>query len=260
MKRIFRYTLALSVLAAIVVITATALGVSGAQHKARACTSVNITIKDSTRSRFVNKADVMGYLDKDYGKCTGKPVDSLNLKRIEEIIDSKSAVLKSEAYVTSDGTLNIDVTQRKPLIRFQRSNGGFYCDSEGYLFPLKSNYTSYVTIVDGEIPLKVSDGYKGEGSSDKEKEWIRKMTELVTYMLDHKVWANDIVQINVRSNGDLVLVPREGREKFIFGKPDSIEEKFKLMTYYYTSIVPYKGKDYYSSVNIKYDGQIICRK
>ena len=74
------------------------------------------------------------------------------------------------------------------------------------------------------------------------------------------IWLKNIVQIHVDEKGDLILIPDEGREKFIFGQPDSIEEKFRKMELYYTSIVPDKGKDFYSTVNLKYDGRIICRK
>ena len=181
------------------------------------------------------------------------------LDKIEETIDSKSAVSKSEAYIRGD-RLNIEVTQRKPMIRFQGKDGGFYSDSEGYLFPLKDNYTSYVVVVDGKIPLKVSAGYKGRGNDEKEEKWIADMTSLVRYMEKSGVWADNIVQIHVEDNGDLTLIPREGKERFLFGKPDRIEEKFELMSYYYRSIVPAKGKDFYSSVNLKFDKQIICKK
>ena len=38
-----------------------------------------------------------------------------------------------------------------------------------------------------------------------------------------------------------------------------IIEKFSLMDCYYTGIVPARGKDYYRTVDLRYEGQIICR-
>ena len=70
--------------------------------------------------------DILEYLDKGYGKTEGIPVNDLDLKEIEAVLDSQSAVLKSEAYCTKDGVLHIDVTQRKPLMRFQKGTKGFY--------------------------------------------------------------------------------------------------------------------------------------
>ena len=86
------------------------------------------------------------------------------------------------------------------------------------------------------------------------------MIALVDYMSSSGVWAENIVQITVQDNGDLVMVPRKGKEKFLFGKPDNIQDKFSRMEKYYTGIVPAKGEGFYSTVNVKYNGQIICRK
>ena len=118
------------------------------------CTGLNIEIADSSINRFVSKADIRKYLDKEYGEYIGMPLDSIDLAKVERIIDGRSAVNKSQAFTTRDGNLNIVVTQRTPLVRFQKSDGGFYADAEGFLFPLQSSYASRVQVIDGEIPLK----------------------------------------------------------------------------------------------------------
>ena len=119
------------------------------------CKGLNVVILDSLENDFVSRADVKKFLDKEYGQYIGIPIDSINLSRIEDIIDGRSAVMKSEAYVTKDGLLNIKVRQRKPIVRFQKEGGGFYADAEGYVFPLQSSYASYVQIVDGDIPINM---------------------------------------------------------------------------------------------------------
>lgn len=83
--------------------------------------------------------------------------------------------------------------------------------------------------------------------------------DLVNYMEGSRTWKDKIVQITVCNNGELIMVPREGRERFHFGQPDDIHEKFRKMELYYTSIVPAKGDKEYSMVNLEYQGQIVCR-
>ena len=260
MKTIVRHILALSLIALMAVCLATALGTSAAKKEALTCTGLEVTIKDSLENNFVSVSDIRKYLDSESGGYIGQKLGSIDLVKMERIIDGKSAVLKSEAYVTKDGMLNISVTQRRPAVRFQSKDGGFYADKEGYIFPLQKNYTAYVPVVDGAVPVTVPDSYKGEVGSEKEKKWIQDIISLVDYMDKSGVWAENIVQITVRDNGDLVLVPRQGKEKFLFGKPDNIEDKFSRMEKYYTGIVPAKGEGYYSTVNVKYNGQIVCRK
>lgn len=225
-----------------------------------ACTGVEVTVLDSMKNSFVDSRDILSYLRSEYGDFTGKNVDSISLIRIEKDVDARSAVRKSEAYITKDGILHVDITQREPAVRFQKGAAGFYADAEGCLFPLQDTYTAHVPIVDGDLPLRADTGYKGKPQSEEEREWIMAILRLLEYMDDSGTWARDIVQINVLEGGDLLMVPREGREKFIFGPPDGAEEKFRKMELYYTGIVPEKGEGYYSSVNLKYDRQIICRK
>lgn len=223
------------------------------------CTGLNVVIADSSMNRFVSKADVKKFLDKEYGEYVGMLLDSIDLAKVEKIIDGRSAVNKSEAYTTRDGMLNVKVTQRTPVVRFQKSDGGFYADAEGFLFPLQSSYASRVQVIDGDIPLKANSGYKGEITDEKERAWLGKVIDLVNYMENSRTWKDKIVQITVCDGGELIMVPREGTERFHFGQPDEIQEKFRKMEKYYTAVVPAKGENEYSVVNLEYDGQIVCR-
>ena len=223
------------------------------------CTGLNVVIVDSSMNRFVSKADVKKFLDKEYGEYVGMLLDSIDLAKVEKIIDGRSAVNKSEAYTTRDGMLNVKVTQRTPVVRFQKSDGGFYADAEGFLFPLQSSYASRVQVIDGDIPLKANSGYKGEITDEKERAWLEKVIDLVNYMENSRTWKDKIVQITVCDGGELIMVPREGKERFHFGQPDEIQEKFRKMEKYYTAVVPAKGEKEYSVVNLEYDGQIVCR-
>ncbi len=223
------------------------------------CTGLNVVIADSSANRFVSKEDVRKYLDKEYGSYLGCRLDSLDLARMEDIIDGRSAVRKSQAYTTRDGRLNIVVTQRTPIVRFQKQDGGFYADSDGFLFPLQSSYSSRVQVVDGEIPLKANSGYKGEVTDENEKKWLHELLDVINYMEGSKVWKDKIVQITVGNGGELTLVPRKGQERFLFGQPVNIEEKFRKMEMYYSHILPEKGSGAYTRVNVEFDGQIVCK-
>lgn len=256
---ILRTVLGTGAIAAILLCLAVSAGISRSTRSGILCSGISVTIRDSAENRFVSEEDIKEYIAKEYGKTGEAPVKDLDLKKIESILDSRSAVLKSEAYCTKDGMLNISVTQRKPIMRFQKKGSGFYADADGYIFPMKEGRASYVIVIDGNIPLDLGNAGKGKATSGEERIWLDRITGLVTYMDRHRVWGEDIVQIHVQDNGDLIMIPREGREKFIFGKPVSVEEKFALMERYYTSIVPAMGKDRYSSVDVRYKGQIICR-
>lgn len=223
------------------------------------CRKIEVHVQDSLDIRFISSGEIVRTIRKEYGKCVGMQLDSIDLVKIEALIDRKSAVLKSQAYTTRDSVLHIEVTQRKPLVRFQRGNSGFYADEEGYVFPLQSTYAPHIQIVDGNIPVKVADGHKGKIDDPKSRKWLLDMIGMVRHIESDKDWKRIIVQIHVNEDGDIVLVPREGQEKFIFGYPDHLEEKFGKFRKYYTAIIPKAGKERYTVVDLRYKGQIICK-
>ena len=139
MKKAVKHIL-YTVLATVLIGCMAAAYIAGKQsRKPIVCKGIRIEILDSTENSFVTVADVRKYIDKGYGNIIGLQIDSIDLVKVEKIIDSRSAVLKSQAYVTKDSILNITVTQRKPVVRFQKKDGGFYADAEGYIFPLHSS-------------------------------------------------------------------------------------------------------------------------
>ena len=50
------------------------------------------------------------------------------------------------------------------------------------------------------------------------------------------------------------------KEKFIIGSPDGFREKFGRIEDYYRYVRNRKEEGYYSTVDVSYEGQIVCRK
>ena len=221
---------------------------AGARHReALTCTGVSICVTDSTLNSFISSADVKKYLDAEYGTYIGSRIDSVDLHSIEMILAGKTAVLNSEAFITKDGVLNIEIEQRKPAVRFIGKTGGFYADVNGETFPLQKTYASYVPVIDGCIP------------SEKDSLRIRKLVRFVNSLEESPRWRNKFVQMSSDSTGNLTLIPREGQEKFLFGQPEQIEEKLKRLEMYYGYIIPEKGEKAYRCVDLRYSDQIICK-
>lgn len=258
MPRIWRHiiNIAFGILLVSILTGAYLLGSKGRQGIL--CKGTSITITDSSMNQFITPAQIRRYLDEEYPDYMGMPIDEIDLTRVEEILDEKTAVQKCQAYTTKDSLLNIKVTQRKPIVRFQKGDKGFYADKDGLLFPLQTTYTSHVMVIDGKIPLKNADGYLGSPESDQDKEWLRNMIGLVNYIESSRTWRGKIVQIHISEKGDIILIPREGREQFLFGQADNISEKFSKMEIYYKSIQEDKGEGYYGLVDVRYEGQIVC--
>lgn len=221
------------------------------------CGDVDAIVADSLERGFVSEEDIRDWMT-DYGTWVGLPLDSVDLRRVEAIIDRKSAVRKSQAWLTDDGTLHISVTQREPVVRFQSPAGGFYADAEGFLFPLQSRHTALVPVVDGALPLHLEKGFKGAPRTEEEQEWIGRILDLVGFLAQHKEWNGLVGQITVRKDGNLILIPREGTERFLFGTPTGVKAKFGRIRKYYEAVAPMREEPYHT-VDVRFKGQIVCK-
>ena len=222
------------------------------------CNGLDVRIADSLDRKFITPDDIRDWMA-DYGTYLGQRLDSVDLRRVETVIDGKSAVRKSQAWLTDDGVLHVSITQREPVIRFQSASGGYYADADGFLFPLQNRHTVRVPVVDGALPLHLGQGYKGIPQTEEERTWVLSMLELVRWLGARAEWNDLVCQITVQKDGNLVLVPREGSERFLFGTPTGIPGKFDRIQKYYESVAPAREKPY-RLVDVRYEGQIICKK
>ena len=214
----------------------------------RSCQGLKVAISDSARLSFVSGKDIQEYME-EYGPYVGQRLPDVNLRKMEDILSHKSAIRNGEAWLDRDGYVHIEVTQREPAIRIQKGEKGFYADEKGYIFPLQENYTSRVPIIDGAVPV----GDKTDSL------WLKRVIRMVDYMKENG-WSTRISQISVRPGGDLVMIPAQGKERFLFGSPTGIEAKFGRIKTYYEAVAPAQEEGYYSHVDVRYDKQIICKK
>ena len=259
MKPLVRNILYFAALAGVAAVWIAATAASSRTRHATNCHGVTIQVLDSASRRFVSRNDVKDYL-KDYGLYIGQRVDSVNLGKMEQILNSKSAINDSRVYITDDGTLHVDITQREPVVRFQKGQTGFYADRTGFIFPLHKEFSAPVPVVDGDVPLPVKSGFKGEPGTERERLWLQRIIGLLDYMEQSGIWKENISEITVLSSGDLVLIPREGSERFVFGSPTEVKEKFERIGRYYDTVAPRVEKGTYKTVDVRCKDQIICRK
>ena len=262
MKPIMRRGLGLLVIVCTALVWTVSTGLARKQLRTRTCQgkgNLDVTVTDSLERRFVGKENIEAWLDKEYRAYAGLPLDSVDLGRIEHIIQSHSAVNECQAWLTDDGVLHVRLSQRQPVVRFDDGRNGYYADATGFLFPLQARGGADVPLVEGHIPLKVARGYKGEPATPEERMWLARMVDLACYM-QGTVWEQNIRHISVSADGDLTLYPLEGKERFLFGPAVRVPQKFALMERYYESVAPAFQPGHYSTVDLRYRGQLVCRQ
>jgi len=260
MKRVYGYIL-LS-LAGLMLLSLIVLSYrrAASDRAAISCRGLKVEIIDSSRTVFITSEDVRTWLEREIDPFVGTPVDEINLREVETVLLKRSAVKGCEAYVGLDSTLHVAVSERRPVIRFQTPSRGFYADKDGYLFPLQRRAAAFVPVVDGQLPVSQGAGTKGDAVSEKDKAWVMRMINLTERLGEDREWRHFFVQIHVESNGEVTLIPRKGKERFLIGQPVGIDEKLHKIKLYYTAVAPTKDPGYYRTVNVKFKDRIICKQ
>ena len=62
----------------------------------------------------------------------------------------------------------------------------------------------------------------------------------------------------MNKDGEMILYPQVTRQYVQFGTIDDWERKMAKLKIFYDRILPFKGWNSYTRVNLKYDNQIIC--
>jgi len=228
------------------------------ESKDKTCRILKINILDSTTNRFVSKAEIRNLLKTEGINIGESKIKHINQYELEEVINNRTAVKTSQVSVTGQGVLTVNILQRRPIIRIETINGGFYMDETAYIFPLIKTFTSYVPVVSGEIPLNIPPGYRGLAESNNK--WTTQIYELGLYLEQHSFWNSMIEQIYIDEKGIMYMTARIGSTEIFFGNSENIDYKFRKLHAFYTKVIPAMGWDTYNIVDLSFSSQLVCKK
>lgn len=242
------------------------LGFVGGKQKKALCTSINVIIKDTLKYRFVEKDDLIQLIDPKEGKVLGKPMEELNISKLEKIIVDQPYIKTAQVFKSINGELNIEIEQRNPIIRIiNEDNLGFYIDNEGELMPLSQKISLRLPIANGYIQFRPDFGssvniFSDEYKNDESAKVLRDLSTLANFMNHNDFWLAQIQQIYVNKDKEFELVPLVGAQIILLGKIDNYRDKFRNLEATYKKGFLYKGWNKYKKINLKYENQVICEK
>lgn len=203
---------------------------------------------------FIERAEIDDILNSKSGILVGRRLEGINIQNLENRLKANPFIEYAKVYVDMDGILHADVRQRVPILRvFNMTGQDFYIDQNGLKVPLSDHFTSRVLVANGAI----LEGFDGKVDTLKNN-LSKDLYKMAKYITADSLWNEQVVQIYVNNNKDMELVPRVGSQKIIFGNADGMEDKFKNLLLFYKKALPKVGWDAYSSINLKFNGQVVC--
>lgn len=228
------------------------------------CKRIHIEISDSTSVKFITASHVRKMITESDIDIQGYPLQEINTRQLEGILERNPYVERAEAFSTVEGDLFLDLKQRTPLLRVMpNGRSGYYIDSEGQVLPLSSSYSPMVLLVTGNIfvPENVrTEGLHHRDSIDEEYVYLFDLLEFARHINAHPFWAQQIVQVYRDRSGAYELIPRVGAHQIIFGSMENYEEKLHNLKMLYEQGLQKYGWNTYNKINLKYSNQVICTK
>lgn len=228
-----------------------------ARKKATASQETEVYVRPLANGELmITDSDVKGAIMKAFGNnLEGIPVSELEVERLEKSLEEDPFVEDADAYVDHKNTIHVDIDQRQPLLRILDNNGGnYYLDLAGKKMPPSKNFAARVLVATGNIPPYSNDFL------DKKRNTLKDLYTLTHRILDDDFLKTFVQQIYVNNQGDFVLVPLIGDQKIVLGSLNRLTSKIERLKIFYREGIAYSGWQKYKTINLKYSGQVVCKK
>ena len=241
----------------------------------RPCREVRVVVLDSAERGFITPAMVRGWFASEKIPLVGRELSSINTLELERFVRRRGYVRTARVYTSMDGRLNVELTQRRPVVRFNTQNGYNFClPDDGYALPQQRYFVVYVPVVTRYVPFPFKPDYVGpldrfagnpEKKVQKNYSFLVKLINFVKFVDSDDFWKAFIVQIHVVGSQagdgydpDIEIVPRAGDQVIMLGSVDGYEQKLAKLLSFYRHAVAYEGWNCCSYINLKYKDQIVC--
>jgi len=226
-----------------------------------------IIIKNDGINPFISKKELFETLKTNNFVFKYQKIKELDIESIEKFIRSISHVKSVNVFQKINGQWEINIELRKPIARiFNKFGETYYLDDQGNTMHTTRTHTARVLVFNGEIPDKADNFSVKQIINNDSLINILKLDDIYrisNYVCEDTLFQSMVSQVHVDKNGDFIIIPMIGDQKIIFGKANSnkvVKSKFDKLKTFYTEAIEYEGWRKYKEINLKYKGQIVCKK
>ena len=214
---------------------------SNQRNNARDISEMTIEFDDEDRL-FISQKTVNKLLIQNIDSVTSIDKDTLVLNKMESILLENPMIKNAEVYITIDGILSVNITQRKPVARV-KNEPDFYLDEDGKTMPLSTEYSARVPIVSGIL-----------------KNQYTEISELIKKIKKDDFLKELVIGLDIVNENEVVIRVRKNHFKVLFGTPVEIDNKFQNFKAFYKIIKRDSLLENYSLINLKYNNQVVATK
>ena len=216
-------------------------GFAEKRHSSRTLSEVKVEFTDN-ENLYVTEEVVNKLLIQNNATVTSIDKETLDLNRVEALLNKHQMIENAEVYLSLDGKLEAKVSQRKPIGRVV-GNSSFYLDKNGEIMPLSKFYSARVPLMFGFDGSNVSKAYS-----------------IISYIKEDEFLSRHITGINRLKGDKYSLDLREQDFTLYFGDSSDVALKFNNFKAFYKKAQKENKLDTYKKVNLQFGDQVVCTK
>ncbi|NOY48944.1 MAG: hypothetical protein GXO88_00030 [Chlorobi bacterium] len=222
--------------------------------------STTINIYRDTDKGFLNTDSVSSELKTIQNIDSAKLTD-LKISSLEDMLFRNPYVEEADIFTGIKGELMVNMKEKKPLIRiFNKKSKGYYISGQGDILPLSKNYSARVLVVNGYINIPAQKGHNNVYDTIYDKTSLKEILALSKKINGNDFLKAQINQIYLNSKKEFELIPELGNQTIILGNLKKLDIKLRNLEAFYKQALLEEGLNKYRTINLKFDGQIVCAK
>lgn len=229
------------------------IGFASVKNAGKQVNNIEVEIIEQNGDFFTDQLEVLSLLNAentDY--VLGLRLAQLDLKTLEQRVEQHPFVKDAQVYRDIKGNVKVKVQQARPIARIFNPKGpDRYIDQDGTLLPTTVRHTARVPVVELER-------FFSWEKSLTDTDYGQKVLAFLRYIEEDEFWRAQIAHVVISKTGELILLGQVSKQEILFGMPDEMDKKFRKLEVFYKEILPNKGWNTYSLVNLKFENQIIC--
>lgn len=211
----------------------------------RKCERVDVIINDSTKLQFVTEQEILREINNFPSRATSLKIADLNTDSLERLLSQVDKIEKVSCVTLTDNTMRIIIDPLCPVARVFDGDLSYYINRDGKRMSATERYHLDVPVIAGRFDHR----FRGAD-----------LLPLVDYIEGNQVWRSLITMIKVDSPHDVILIPSIRGHVINIGDVDNLEDKFYRILRAYKEVLPVKGWDFYDTISVKWNGQIVATK
>lgn len=212
------------------------------RNSAKRVGSTNITFLGEN-TLFITENAVSKLLIQNQQPVTELPKEIIDLNELETALNSNPMIKKAQVFMSVNGELSAEIEQKQPIARVSAEES-YYIDDEGDYMPLSVNYAARVPLVTGNI----------------NKEHLDTVFRLAKTVYEDEFLKQHVIGIHHNEDHSMAFKIRKSDVIVHLGDLSNLEKKLNNFKVFYQKAVKDSILDRYSTINLKFDKQVIGTK